>query len=71
MPSRDLVRRHVVTVEELEALTPAERRTGFEESVLTDLSQVPASFLERVRAETAPLVAQRDREQAAAAQRPQ
>jgi hypothetical protein len=69
MASRGFFRRRVVTVEELEAMTPAERRASFEESVITDLSVVPAAFLERVRAEMAPLVAERDREQAAAAQR--
>lgn len=66
---RDFFGRDVVGVDELEAMTPAERRANFEESVITDPGLVPPAFLARVRAELAPRVAERDQEQAAAGQR--
>ena len=39
----------VVTAAELEKMTPAEQQALFERSVVTDLSQVPPEFLNRVR----------------------
>ena len=39
----------VWTAEELEAMTPAEQDALFESSLITDLTQVPEEFLERVR----------------------
>lgn len=39
----------VWTAEELEAMTPAEQDAIFESSLITDLTQVPEEFLERVR----------------------
>lgn len=68
---RDFFGRDVVTVEELEAMTPAERRVNFEEHVITDPALVPPAFRDRVRAELASRVAERDREQAAAARQPE
>jgi len=40
---------NVVTAAELEKMTPAEQKALFDESVVTDLSQVPDEFLARVR----------------------
>lgn len=39
----------VVTAAELEKMSPAEQQAHFDASVVTDLDQVPAEFLERVR----------------------
>ena len=39
----------VVTAGELEKMSPAEQQAIFDASVVTDLDQVPAEFLERVR----------------------
>jgi hypothetical protein len=44
------VARKVWTAEELERLTPAEQNALFDASVVTDLDQVPAAFLDQVRA---------------------
>lgn len=44
------------TAEEIERMTPEERRALFESRVVTDLSQVPEGFLERVRARTEKLI---------------
>ena len=38
------------TAEELEKLSPAERSDIFQARIVTDLSQVPEGFLDRVRA---------------------
>ena len=43
--------RKVWTAAELEQLSPAERQRSFDESLVTDLSQVPADFLARIRDE--------------------
>jgi len=40
---------NVVTAAELEKMSPAEQQALFDTSVVTDLDQVPAEFLERVR----------------------
>lgn len=39
----------VVTAAELERMSPAERQAHFDASVVTDLSQVPAGYLEVIR----------------------
>jgi hypothetical protein len=39
----------VWTAEEPEQLTPAQQDALFDASIVTDLDQVPAAFLERVR----------------------
>ena len=36
--------RRVITVSEIEAMTPAERAQSFEDSIIYDLDQVPAEF---------------------------
>jgi hypothetical protein len=46
----EAVARKVWTAEELEQLTPPEQDALFSASVVTDLDQVPAAFLERIRA---------------------
>ena len=40
---------NVVTAAELEKMSPAEQQALFDRSVVTDLSEVPAEFLERAR----------------------
>jgi hypothetical protein len=50
----------VWTAQELERLSAAEQDAIFESSIVTDLDQVPAAFLDRVRARLEALIAQRD-----------
>ena len=38
------------TAEELERMSPAERRAIFDASIVTDLDEAPPEFVERVRA---------------------
>lgn len=45
----EVVADKIWTAEELEAMTPAEQDAIFESSLITDPSQVPEAFLERVR----------------------
>ena len=47
----------VWSAEELEAMTPAERRDVFERSVVTDPTKVPPPFLARIKARTESLIA--------------
>ena len=39
----------MVTAAELDKMSPAEQQALFDRSVVTDLSEVPAEFLERAR----------------------
>ena len=48
----EIVADKIWTAEELEAMTPAEQDAIFESSLITDPSQVPEAFLERVRRRT-------------------
>lgn len=41
--------RQVVSAAELEQMTPVEQQAVFDASVVTDLDQVPAEFLSRIR----------------------
>jgi hypothetical protein len=41
--------RKVCTAEELERMTPAEQDAHFDASIVTNLAEVPAAFLDRVR----------------------
>lgn len=50
----------VWTAQELERLSPAEQDAIFESSIVTDLDQVPAEFLDRVRARLEVRIARRD-----------
>ena len=50
----------VWTAQELERLSPAEQDAIFESSIVTDLDQVPAAFLDRVRARLEVRIARRD-----------
>jgi hypothetical protein len=54
------VERRVWTAEELERLTPAEQDALFEESIVTDLDDVPDPFLEKVRTRLQQCLVQRD-----------
>ena len=45
-----MANRKLWTAEELEKLSPAERNEIIRAGIVTDLSQVPPAFLERVRA---------------------
>lgn len=67
---KDFLGREVVTAAEISQMAPTERRAHFESSIVTDLSQVPQAFLDRIRARLEPLVAERDREQATSARGP-
>lgn len=53
-----LVASKVWTAAELEQMTPAERRAIFDASIVTDLDQVPAEFLARVRARAERIIAE-------------
>jgi hypothetical protein len=68
---KDFFGRDVVTADEVRQMTPDERRAHFESHVVTDLSQVPPAFLNRIRARLEPLIAERDKAQAASARGPQ
>ena len=61
---KDQFGREIVSVEDLERMSPAERQAAFEERVVTDPALVPEEFRQRVAQRLAPLIAQRDREQA-------
>ena len=49
IPYAGFVARNIWTAEELEKLTPAEKDAEFQASIVTDLSEVPPEYLERVR----------------------
>jgi hypothetical protein len=55
-----------ITLEDLDRMTPDERRADFDEHVVTDPSLIPVGFQARIREHLAPRLAQRDAEQAAA-----
>ena len=63
---KDFARREIVTAADLDAMDPAERQASAEEALIIDPAQLPAAFRERAMAHFAPLIAERDREQAAA-----
>jgi hypothetical protein len=50
----------VWTAAELEQLSPAERQRIFDESLVTDLSQVPPDFLARIRHEVRQHIAEHE-----------
>lgn len=52
--------RDVTTAAELEAMTPPQRQAHFEASIVRDLSQVPAEFLDRLRARVQDRIVDRD-----------
>lgn len=54
----------IVTAEELERMTPAERHAHFETSIVRDLDDLPPGHLERIRERLAPRIAERDARQA-------
>jgi hypothetical protein len=54
------VTRKVWTAAELEQLSPAERQRIFDESLVTDLSQVPPDFLARIRDEVRQHIAEHE-----------
>jgi hypothetical protein len=62
---KDWFGRDVVTVEDLERMTPAERQANFEASIVWDLEQLPTGVRERIVARAGQVIAQRDAEQAA------
>ena len=59
-----------VTVAELERMTPAERQAHFDDSVVTDLSQVPAEYLEVIRARLLQRTTEQEADQGVAPQAP-
>jgi hypothetical protein len=52
--------RKIWTAAELEQLSPAERQRIFDESLITDLTQVPADFLARLREEVGQHIAEHE-----------
>lgn len=62
---KDWFGRDVVTVEDLERMTPAEREANFEASIVWDLDRLPAGVRERIVGRAGQVIAQRDAEQAA------
>jgi hypothetical protein len=58
--AKDILGRPVITAAELEAMTPAQREAAFEASVVTDLDDLPAAYVARLRADAAALIAERD-----------
>ena len=63
---KDFAGREIVTAADLDAMTPAEREASAEEALIFDPAQLPATFRERAMARFAPLIAERDSEQATA-----
>lgn len=49
VPYTEFVARKIWTVAEFEKLTPAEQDAEFQASIVTDLSEVPPEFLDRIR----------------------
>ncbi len=49
----------VISAEELEAMTPDERHRVLNESIVTDLTEIPAETLERFRARGRQLLEER------------
>lgn len=47
---RDILGRPIVTAAELDTMTAAERKAAFEASLVTDLEQLPADYVARLRA---------------------
>jgi hypothetical protein len=47
---KDILGRPILTAADLDAMTPAERKAAFGSSVVTDLDQLPADYLARLRA---------------------
>lgn len=62
---KDWFGRDVVTVEDLERMTPAERQANFEASIVWDLDRLPEGVRERIVARAGRVIAQRDAEQTA------
>jgi hypothetical protein len=60
---KDWFGRELVTVEELERMTPEERAASFEEALVTDSTLVPEYFRRRAHDRFDPIIAQRDRDQ--------
>ena len=60
MVSKDILSRPVLTAADLDAMTPAQRRAAFDASLVTDLDQLPADYLARLRADAEELIARRD-----------
>ena len=63
---KDFAGREIVTAADLDAMNPAERQASAEEALILDPAQLPAAFRDRATAHFGPLIAERDREQAAA-----
>jgi hypothetical protein len=57
---KDILGRPVLTAADLDAMTPAQRKAAFEASLITDLDQLPADYLARLRADAEELIARRD-----------
>jgi hypothetical protein len=62
---KDWFGRPVVTVEDLEQMTPEERRADFESRIVYDLDTLPPKVRDRIVAHTREVIARRDAEQAA------
>ena len=58
--AKDILGRPVITAAELDAMTPAEREAVFEASVVTNLDDLPPTYLARLRADAADMIAERD-----------
>ena len=58
--AKDFVGRPVITAAELDAMTPAQRESAFEASVVTDLDDLPPAYVARLRADAAGLIAERE-----------
>jgi len=58
--AKDILGRPVITAAQLDAMTPAEREVVFEASVVTDLDDLPAAYVARLRVDAADLIAERD-----------
>jgi hypothetical protein len=56
----DITGHPVLTAAELDGMSPEERQAAFDAHVVTDLDELPAEYVARLRARTAALIAQRE-----------
>ena len=47
---KDILGRPVLTAADLDVMTPVQRKAAFDASIVTDLEQLPADYVARLRA---------------------
>jgi hypothetical protein len=57
---KDIAGDQVLTAEDLDRMTPEERRAAFDARVVTDLTELPAEYVAHLEARAAALIARRE-----------